>query len=48
MNGPNGGLAIINGRPVREGETVAGAKVVRIGNRTVEVEINGRRATVGM
>jgi len=48
MNGPNGGLAIINGRPVREGETVAGAKVVRIGSRTVEVEINGRRATVGM
>jgi len=48
MNGPNGGLAIINGRPVREGETVAGAKVVRISNRTVEVEIDGRRATVGM
>ncbi|MFO8012037.1 MAG: hypothetical protein R6X20_01905 [Phycisphaerae bacterium] len=48
MNGPDGGLAIINGRPVREGESVAGAKVVRIRNRTVEVEINGRRATVGL
>jgi len=48
MRGPTGGLAIINGRPVREGESVAGAKVLRIHSRTVEVEIDGRRATVGM
>ncbi len=48
MNGSGGALAIINGRPVREGETVAGAKVLRIDNRTVEVEIDGRRATVGL
>ena len=40
--------AIINGRPVHEGETVAGAKVVRISGRAVELEIDGRRATVGM
>jgi len=48
MSGPSGGLAIINGRPVREGDSVAGAKVVRIRARTVEVEIDGRRATLGM
>ncbi len=48
MTGPGGGLAIINGRPVREGETVAGAKVIRISGRAVELEIDGRRATVGM
>jgi hypothetical protein len=48
VSGADGGLAIINGRPVREGETVAGAKILRIRSRTVEVEINGRRATVGM
>jgi len=48
MVGPKGGLAIINGRPVRVGETIAGAKVVSISSRTVEVEIDGRHATVGM
>ena len=48
MKGPKGGLAIINGRPVSEGESIAGAKVLRIGTRTVEVEIDGRQATVGM
>jgi len=48
MLGPSGGLAVINGRPVREGESVAGAKVLHIRSRTVEVEIDGRRATVGM
>jgi hypothetical protein len=48
VSGPDGGLAIINGRPVREGESVAGARVIRISSRSVEVEINGRRATVGM
>jgi hypothetical protein len=48
MKGPKGALAIINGRPVSEGESIAGAKVLRIGTRTVEVEIDGRQATVGM
>jgi len=48
LKGPGGGVAIINGRPVHEGETVAGAKVVRISGRAVELEIDGRRATVGM
>ncbi len=46
MIGPRGGTAIINGRPVGVGETVGGAKVIKITRRVVEVEINGRRATL--
>ncbi len=48
MLGPRGGTAIINGRPVGVGETVGGAKVIKITRRIVEVEINGRRATLRM
>ncbi len=48
MFGPRGGTAIINGRPVGVGETVGGAKVIKISRRTVEVEIDGRRATLRM
>ena len=48
MVGSGRGLAIINGRPIREGDTIAGAKVVRITSRAVEIEVDGRRATIGM
>jgi len=46
VSGPQGGTAIINGRPVRVGDTVGGAKVIKITPRSVEVEIDGRRATL--
>ena len=48
MFGPRGGTAIINGRPVGVGETIGGAKVIKISRRIVEVEIDGRRATLRM
>jgi len=48
MFGPRGGTAIINGLPVGVGETIGGAKVIKISRRTVEVEIDGRRATLRM
>ena len=48
MFGPRGGTAIINGRPVGVGETIGGAKVIKISRRLVEVEIDGRCATLGM
>ncbi|MGB2821589.1 MAG: hypothetical protein WBF17_11445 [Phycisphaerae bacterium] len=48
MGGPKVDVAIINGRPVSKGQTVNGAKVVRVGRREVEMEKDGRRFTVGM
>ncbi|HUU91518.1 MAG TPA: hypothetical protein VM238_09930 [Phycisphaerae bacterium] len=48
VSGPHGGTAIINGRPVRVGDTVAGAKIIKIAPRSVEVEIDGRRATLAL
>jgi len=48
VSGPQGGTAIINGRPVRVGDTVGGAKVIKITPRSVEVEIDGRRATLAL
>jgi len=48
VSGPQGGAAIINGRPVRVGDTVGGAKVIKITPRSVEVEIDGRRATLAL
>ena len=48
MVGPHGGLAVINGRPVRVGDTILGATVVAITSRSVEVEKDGRRATIGL
>jgi len=48
MVGPNGNLAVINGRPVRIGDSVLGATVVGITSRSVEVEKDGRRATLGL
>jgi hypothetical protein len=48
MGGPKVDVAIINGRPVSKGQTVNGAKVVKVGRREVEMEKDGRRFTVGM
>ena len=46
--GPQGGTAIINGRPVRVGDTVGGAKIITITPRSVVVEIDGRRVTLAL
>jgi hypothetical protein len=48
MRGPNGSLAIINGKPVGEGATVRGAKVIRIQPLSVELELDGQRFTLGL
>lgn len=44
---PDGALANINGRFVAVGETVDGAKVVRITPLSVEMELDGKRFLVG-
>jgi len=46
--GPQGETAIINGRPVRVGDTVGGAKIITITPRSVVVEIDGRRVTLAL
>ena len=48
MQGPGGGAAIINGSLVHPGQTIDGAKVVRIGKHTVELEIQGQRFAIRM
>ena len=48
LAGPDGGTAIINGRFVRIGQTVDGAKLIRITPNGVELEANGRRYSLGM
>jgi hypothetical protein len=44
---PTGVFANINGRFVRVGGTVSGAKVIKIGRSSVEMERDGRRFIVG-
>jgi hypothetical protein len=39
-------VAILSGRLVREGETLDGVRVIRIGTDEVELEHNGRRRTL--
>jgi len=48
MRGPDGTVAIINGRYVRVGQTVSGAKVVNIGHHSVELEADGQRLIIQM
>jgi len=48
MQGSNGARAIINGVFVTVGMTLDGAKVVKIGDYTVEMEIEGRKFTIQM
>ena len=46
MSGPNGKLAIINGRVVGVGGVVNGAKVAKIGSSRVELVRNGKRFAI--
>jgi len=48
MMGPGGATAIINGQSVTQGETVDGAKVIRVSQHSVDLEVNGRRLTIRM
>lgn len=40
-------LAIVNGRLVREGDSFDGIRILRIGSSEIEVEVKGKRRTVG-
>jgi hypothetical protein len=48
LRGPDGATAIINGNFYSVGQTIDGAKVTRIGRYTVDLEIEGRRISLGM
>ncbi|HUT61796.1 MAG TPA: AAA family ATPase [Phycisphaerae bacterium] len=48
LGGPAGNWAIINGKMVGVGHTVNGARVVRIGPDTAEMELNGERFMLGV
>ncbi len=48
IRGPDGSTAIVNGKFVKAGATVNGAKVVKIDRYAVELEFNGETFTVQM
>ena len=48
MRGSDGKIALLNNRPVKVGQTVNNAKVVHIGDFSIEVELKGRRYLVGI
>jgi len=48
MRGPDGRMAILNGQFVSEGSVVNRARVVRIGEFSVEAEYRGQRFVVGV
>ena len=48
MRGPVGATAIVSGNFFSVGQRIVGAKVTRIGTYTVELEIEGRRVSLGM
>jgi len=48
MRGPGGNVALINGNCLREGQTVEGARIVKIGQVHVELECDGQRASLRM
>jgi len=48
MQGPYGATAIINGVFLKEGMTLDGAKVLKIGEYTVELELEGRKFVIQM
>jgi len=46
MRGPDGNVALINGGLYREGQTIQGALIVRIGQYEVDLTVNGKRFTI--
>lgn len=47
LQGPTGYQALVNDEMLREGDILDGAKVLRITERTVEMELGGERFTLG-
>lgn len=48
MEGPSGPAAIINGNCVTVGDTVSGARIIAIGQFTIEVEYKGHKHFIGV
>ena len=48
MRGSDGWTAVVNGQIVQVGDTVGDGKVVKITARSVTIEDNGKKVTVGM
>jgi type II secretory pathway pseudopilin PulG len=48
MEGPEGKVAVLNGQPMKVGQTVMGATITQIGRYHVELEGDGRHLTIGM
>jgi hypothetical protein len=48
FRGPAGVTAIVNGRFVQVGSKIEGAKVMKIGRHTVELELDGETLTIQM
>jgi len=48
MRGPGGGAALINGFMLRVGQEIDGAKIVRIDQYSVELDLDGQRFTIQM
>lgn len=48
LTGADGGTAIVNGRFLKVGQTVNGAKVVKITSHAVHLEVSGQVITIGM
>lgn len=48
MKGPSGPAAIINGNCVTVGDTVSGARIIAIGQFTIEVEYKGHKHLIGV
>ena len=46
MRGSDGNVALINGGLYREGQTIQGALIVKIGQYEVELTANGKRFTI--
>jgi hypothetical protein len=46
MRGPDGNVALINGGLYREGQTIHGALIVKIGQYEVELTANGKQFTI--
>jgi hypothetical protein len=46
MRGPDGNVALINGGLYREGQTIQGATIVKIGQYEVELTANGKQFTI--
>jgi hypothetical protein len=40
-------IALLNDRLVREGDRIGDVRIIRIGESDIEIEVNGKRKTIG-